>query len=96
MIKIFLVGVILLVIGGVFLIQSQPSAKIIATEKVEDFRVFTQAVCEDKGDSKFCQDKIFYSCNGDVKQIEGDTVFCENKSLEVGKVNLGSLEIAKQ
>ncbi len=95
--KFLVVFVVLLAaIATTYLYVQEPTGKVIVIEQPDDFRVFTQAVCEDNSTGKFCRDKIFFSCNNEIKIAEGDSIECGNKSIDIGGVNLGSLQINKE
>jgi len=94
MIKIIAIAVVIASILAVLLLQ-YPTGQVIASQDI-DFKVFTQAVCEPRGDREFCQDRIFYSCDGLVKPADSDVVYCKNKSISLGQVNLGSAEIVRK
>lgn len=92
---IMIMGVVisLVVIG----LQQTLTGKVIAVnDSPADFKVFTKAVCAETPDKKICEDKIFYSCDGLEKILESDIAICKNRTIHVGKVNLGSLEILKE
>ena len=91
-----IVAVVLVLVIVVGLQQTLTSRVIAIDDSPTDFRVFTQAICQETTDKKTCEDKIFFSCDGTVKQLESDIAVCRNRSIHVGKVNLGSLEILKE
>ncbi|MBI4163445.1 MAG: hypothetical protein HY512_01165 [Candidatus Aenigmarchaeota archaeon] len=84
------VGVIAILIAVVLVLPTlQPTAEIIVKQpEPVDFKLATMAVCQEKDGQNFCEDKIFYKCGEEVKQVSGPVV-CNGQTFNLDLDKLG-------
>ncbi len=90
--KPLVIGVLalLIIVGAILALPVlQPTAEIIVKqpEKVE-FKLATMAVCQEKDGQNFCEDKVFYKCGEEIKEVSGP-VICDGKTYNFDIDKLG-------
>ncbi len=88
---ILVAGIIVILVAVVLVLPAfQPTAEVILKqpEKV-DFKLATMAVCEERNGQNFCEDKVFYKCGEEVKQVSGPVV-CNGQTFNLDLDKLGS------
>lgn len=88
--KSLVIGLAIVLVISLVLVAlplSQPTAEIVA--KTVNFKLATMAVCEERGGQNFCEDKLFYKCGDEVKQVAGEIV-CDGKTYSFNLDMLGN------
>ncbi len=90
--KSIIIGVlVVLIVAGVFLAVPifQPTAEVIVKQPEPlEFKLATMAVCQEKDGQNFCEDKLFYKCGDEVKEVSGPIV-CDGKTYNFDLDKLG-------
>ncbi|HLD57355.1 MAG TPA: hypothetical protein VJA47_03560 [archaeon] len=86
--SIGVVVILAVVLVFVALPLSQPTAEVIVKQPL-NFKIATMAVCQEKDGQNFCEDKLFYKCGDEVKEVSGPIV-CDGKTYNFDLDKLGS------
>ncbi len=90
--KPLIIGVVVIlavILVFIALPLSQPTAEIIVKQPERaDFKLATMAVCQEKDGQNFCEDKVFYKCGEEVKEVSGP-VICNGQTFALDLDKLG-------
>lgn len=80
------------IIIAVILINFPSITGFVSSEdnnKSINFKIGTFAICNDKDNFKYCQDKIFASCNGTLIEVNSNEIECLGRKYSISNLALG-------